>query len=360
MSHDVLVTLVSPVYNRISLIPETIESVLSQTYKNWELILVDDGSDIATLELLHSFEQKDARIKIFERDRSPKGAPMCRNIGLLRARGDFIIFLDSDDLIETFCLNQRVTFMLNNPALDFAIFPGLLFNKTMYDKSILVSVSKDPDMVPMLLTLTPPCVPGNIIWKRETLIKKNVKWDENIKGLQDIDYHLTANYNGLSFQYADSLPDYFWRIHDKGNTGSQLSKTEVLLSHQYFFEKHFDTLRHKHKYELYKNSLNRLAGQLLLLSFKSKDAGDAKSMITFLKKFGNPLSKLNMTVLMFLGRCYTLNPLLRSAARFMMRMLYPSVFPLFKNKTFAIAKWRSPKNNNDQYLKPGVLIVNNT
>jgi glycosyltransferase involved in cell wall biosynthesis len=69
-----LISLITPVYNRASLLAETIESILSQTYENWELILVDDGSDEATLTLLYSYEKKDDRIKVLQRNRLPKGA----------------------------------------------------------------------------------------------------------------------------------------------------------------------------------------------------------------------------------------------------------------------------------------------
>ena len=115
MFAEALISLITPVYNRTSLLAETIESIRFQTYKNWELILVDDGSDAITLNLLHSYEKKDGRIKILQRNRLPKGAQTCRNMGLSKASGDFIIFMDSDDLLEKFCFEQRVNVMIKSP-----------------------------------------------------------------------------------------------------------------------------------------------------------------------------------------------------------------------------------------------------
>ncbi|HEX5152065.1 MAG TPA: glycosyltransferase family 2 protein [Parafilimonas sp.] len=339
MATEPLISIITPVYNRASLIPATIDSIIAQTYKDWELILVDDGSDNNTLNVLRQYEKKDTRVKVFERNRLPKGAQTCRNTGFQKAIGNFIIFLDSDDLLEDFCLEQRAKFMSENPALDFAIFPGLIFNEKKYDKNILVSDYKGDGIIPMLLGLTPPCVPGNNIWKRSSLAEKNVIWDENLKAFQDVDFHLMAAYSKLSFAYSDDPPDYFWRKHDLGNTGNELSKTDKLISHQYFFQKHVKILQEKNLYNQYKNYINRLAGQLILLAFKSNNAGDAKTMISFFKGFGKPLSRIKTSALLFLGSMYKSGGLLKALSRINVYFLYPSVFPLFKNKNFAKIKW---------------------
>ena len=75
------VSVVIPVYNVINYLATTINSIICQTYTNWELLLVDDGSTDGSLEVSRAFCKEDERIHLFERDRPPKGAPTCRNIG---------------------------------------------------------------------------------------------------------------------------------------------------------------------------------------------------------------------------------------------------------------------------------------
>lgn len=95
-----LVSIIIPTYNRALLIGETLDTISKQTYVHWECIIVDDGSTDDTLSVLHSYQNKDARFKIFKRpDHTLKGANTCRNIGLKEALGDYVIFFDSDDLM---------------------------------------------------------------------------------------------------------------------------------------------------------------------------------------------------------------------------------------------------------------------
>jgi glycosyltransferase involved in cell wall biosynthesis len=331
---------ITPVYNRASLLPETIESIIAQTYTNWELLLIDDGSDEQTTSLLQHYQQQDKRIQFFKRNREPKSAQTCRNIGFIQAKGEYLVFLDSDDLLAPFCFRQRIEFMKSNPDIDFAVFPGLIFNKKKYDRNILISNYKKQDIISMLLLLMPPFIPGNIIWKKKSLADKKIMWDENIKAFQDVDFHLMAAYDNLLFAYSIDQPDYFWRKHNEGSISSNLIQSSKLASHRYFFKKHTELLKEKRLYNKYHKHINRLGGQLLLLSFKSDSAGDTGLMINFLKQFGKPFSAFNKDILVSAGRIYGWNNFFMTLVRVCLTILYPSIFPLFSNKTSAKIKWK--------------------
>ena len=92
-----LVSIITPMYNNESVIEETINSVLSQTYSNWELILVDDASSDQTINKAKTLINGDRRIKLFKHIKN-KGAAEARNFGTKMANGVYIAFLDSDDL----------------------------------------------------------------------------------------------------------------------------------------------------------------------------------------------------------------------------------------------------------------------
>mgnify|MGYP001218375573 CR=1 FL=1 len=93
-----LVTIITSTFNSEKYIEETIKSVINQTYTNWEWIIVDDCSDDSTKDLIAKYEEKDTRIKLVSLKTNSGGPAKPRNTALMIASGDFICFLDSDDV----------------------------------------------------------------------------------------------------------------------------------------------------------------------------------------------------------------------------------------------------------------------
>lgn len=110
MSND-LVSIIMPSYNTGKYIKKSIESVISQTYKNWELIIVDDCSTDNTENIISQFTDK--RIKFFKNEKN-SGAAVSRNKALREAKGKWIAFLDSDDLWLPQKLEKQINFMDKN------------------------------------------------------------------------------------------------------------------------------------------------------------------------------------------------------------------------------------------------------
>ncbi|MCX0414256.1 glycosyltransferase family 2 protein [Clostridium perfringens] len=106
-----LVSIIMPSYNTASYIGFTIESILNQTYQEWELIIVDDCSTDETENIVYSF--KDKRIRYYKNEKN-LGAAICRNRALREARGRWIAFLDSDDLWKSEKLEKQIAFMKKN------------------------------------------------------------------------------------------------------------------------------------------------------------------------------------------------------------------------------------------------------
>lgn len=108
-----LVSIITPSYNSKDFIGETIESVLNQTYKNWEMIIVDDCSTDSTQKYLKDFEEKDTRIKVIYLENNV-GAGVARNFAIEKANGRYIAFLDSDDLWNDKKLEKQLKFTEEN------------------------------------------------------------------------------------------------------------------------------------------------------------------------------------------------------------------------------------------------------
>lgn len=98
MEKNLLVSIITPCHNASAHIADAIESVLSQTYSNWEMIICDDCSTDNSVEIIESYAAKDSRIKLYKNGNSIKMPSKPRNIAIAAAEGDVIAFLDSDDM----------------------------------------------------------------------------------------------------------------------------------------------------------------------------------------------------------------------------------------------------------------------
>ena len=107
------VSIVMPNYNCEKFIEETINSVVNQTYSNWELLIVDDCSKDNSVEIVKRYCEKDERIKLFV-NQTNSGAAASRNLALREAKGKWIAFLDSDDLWAANKLEKQLAFMAEN------------------------------------------------------------------------------------------------------------------------------------------------------------------------------------------------------------------------------------------------------
>lgn len=108
---DMLISIITPVYNSEKYIGETIKSVLSQTYNNWEMLIADDCSKDNTAEVVK--EYLDSRIKYFKLEKN-SGAAVARNKALEIAKGKYIAFLDADDMWKPNKLDKQLKFMEDN------------------------------------------------------------------------------------------------------------------------------------------------------------------------------------------------------------------------------------------------------
>jgi teichuronic acid biosynthesis glycosyltransferase TuaG len=108
-----LISIITPNYNSENYIEETLQSIIAQSYKNWELLIVDDCSTDKSLDIIEKYALGDKRIKIF-RLKENSGAAIARNKAIEEANGSFIAFLDSDDLWMPEKLEKQRAFMIQN------------------------------------------------------------------------------------------------------------------------------------------------------------------------------------------------------------------------------------------------------
>lgn len=110
-----LVSIITPVYNAERFVSQTIDSVLAQTYSNWEMIIINDGSKDNSAQIIEEYQKKDSRIKFFTQKNA--GSAAARNNGIRRAEGQYIALLDADDLWDNNFLDSQLSLMNEKKAL---------------------------------------------------------------------------------------------------------------------------------------------------------------------------------------------------------------------------------------------------
>lgn len=235
-------TIIIPSYNRASVIENTLQSVMAQTYPHWECIIVDDGSTDTTLQILEEMEKKDARFKVYQRplDR-PKGANACRNIGIEKSTGEFLVFLDSDDTLSVDCLQNRIAYFSKHKNVQ-----GLVFSTGIQSKDdqkvtpFTKKLEEDLDSkayAKMLLSYEIPWQITNPIWKREVFDLYG-GFDEHLVRFQDVDLHTKLMLQGVTVKKIDII-DFYYQLEEgfeKYNDDAFITKAcDAIL---YYIEKY--------------------------------------------------------------------------------------------------------------------------
>ena len=213
-----LVSIITPSYNTAQYIEETIQSILAQTYTNWELIIVDDCSTDNTDEVVMTFT--DNRIKYLKNEHN-SGAAVSRNRALREAKGKWIAFLDSDDVWRPEKLEKQISFMEKN---------GYAFTYTDYEMT-------DEDSVPLGIYVTGPkkitktgmynyCWPGclTVMYDRDIVGEIQI---EDIKKNNDYAIWLKAVKKAPCYLLKENLARYRMR----SNSISRHPKIKLVKHH---------------------------------------------------------------------------------------------------------------------------------
>ena len=191
-----LVSIICPAYNCEQFLPETISSVLGQTYQDWELLICDDGSTDKTGVIADEFASRDSRIQVFHQKNS--GLPAVpRNLALQKAQGDYIAFLDGDDRWDKDKLRIQVEFIENHKEYE-AVHtsyellgdPVLVhFYKSIWNRPYKITTTFEKMLMTCVIHIS------SLLVRREVVHElKGFDEDPRLKGVEDYDFllHLSA------------------------------------------------------------------------------------------------------------------------------------------------------------------------
>lgn len=218
-----LCSVVMPAYNSEKYIAETIESVIKQTYKNWELIIVNDASKDATEEIVKIYQEKDRRIKLISLTEN-QGVANARNTAIQNAKGRYIAFLDADDYWVKEKLQKQIQ-ILNNSNADITYTAYLMIDEvgqTIKKRSVKELLNlKD-------LLKENSIIFSSVVCKKESIKNKRfkskwyhedyvflldlVKNEKVFKGINEILIRYRVHRNGRSFNKL-TIAKYRWKIY---------------------------------------------------------------------------------------------------------------------------------------------------
>lgn len=215
---------IMPVYNREKYLKETIDSVLNQTFKNFEFIIIDDGSTDKSVEIVKSYD--DPRIKLFLNEGN-RGTSYSRNRAIDLSCGDYIITIDSDDINLPERFAKQIAYMDTHPEVGIC---GSWVKTIGEVEGELWRCAVKPDIVHCrTLFEAVLCHPSTII-RREFLDKYSLRYDTELKRAQDWDIYCRGARHFQVANMPEVLVYYRWRNYPKN-----LSDEELMSQRYYYF-----------------------------------------------------------------------------------------------------------------------------
>lgn len=219
INQENLISIIIATYNRGSIISETLDSVINQSYSNWECIVVDDGSDDSTQDVVLSYMNNDSRIKFFNRPKTMlKGPNSSRNFGILKSSGKFIMSLDSDDWILNNHLEAKMDIFNSNPEIDAVLSKTIMVDNEKNEIQKEHRTYLTDNLLEDFITLKVSWYMHDLMW-RKSFLENKILYNEKLLKWLDRDFHIRRL---AEFPKIYLLDDFLslYRIHTNSNSSN--------------------------------------------------------------------------------------------------------------------------------------------
>jgi glycosyltransferase involved in cell wall biosynthesis len=304
-----MISVIIPTYNRAHLIGETLDSIIAQTYSDWECIIIDDHSTDNTDEVIDEYLKNDKRFSYFKKhNHLPKGPSASRNFGLTKARGDYINWFDSDDLMHPKKMEIDLNF-INSGDYDFTISQSKFFTddgslpkKEIWNQNLW---SEDP-INDFILKKIGWSV-NSSLWSTKAILDKDLKFNDEQMTADDFLYHLEA----ISKQFKPCvikeklvlIREHSNRLNNyKNKSPSKLNAFLKIINSKEVFD-----LNQRTENKLYELVLRQFSNLLKKKDIKTAGAYKKQIKEALPNSYSNEISRLYKYGILhkFTGRCYT-------------------------------------------------------
>ena len=245
-----LISIIVPVYNAEKTIKKCIDSILAQTYRNFELILINDGSRDSSLNILKEYENTDERIVVISQENS--GVSVARNKGIDSAKGDYIIFVDSDDYIRENALEVLKGEIEKNSKLDMVIsgFCMIKNNEEKFYSNLLEN--KNFNNLDFLLNeklFNFISTPWGKIYKAKIIKDNNIRFNEALSLGEDTIFVLEY----LKYiQEIKFIKENLFFINETQGSLSRRNRLDIFENIMIIYDKAKDVLKYRKEYDFNK------------------------------------------------------------------------------------------------------------
>lgn len=218
-----VLSVIMPCYNQAQYIEEAIESVINQTYRNWELIIIDDGSTDNSFEIAEKYASGDQRIKCLSQ---PNGGPSkARNNGVKKSVGKYLMFFDSDDKLAPQYFDKGIDYMSSHP--NCAVFYSRLKRFGKKNDELTIRFTSYQDHL-CSSSLFPTCI------MHRTDFERIGGFDEDMKGYEDWEMFIRLLYhNDNVYQYPEIMFFYRWNMDPDSINLQAIKKSGEIMEYIY-------------------------------------------------------------------------------------------------------------------------------
>lgn len=311
-----VISIIIPIYNSEKYIAECLQSILQQTYHNFELILVDDGSTDSSYSICKSYEKSDSRIHLVSKRNG--GVSSARNLGLEFAKGKYIAFIDSDDYIAPNYLEVLMSKACH--STDF-VFSGMCdvvrgqINKTITQKEYFWELNKEEDFIDFLYQpiQSSPCAK---LYSNSIIKENNICFDTSLNCAEDRDFNLKY-FDYIKQAVSTSYSGYYYRRDVEDSLTKKEDPHAFILNTKHwsikcnycnkrgFYSKRLSVVLANDLFHIANDEIIRLSG--LNISFK-KALSLCKSQLSyvnfpFLKKWNKDIIAPSWQKYLLINKC---------------------------------------------------------
>ncbi len=235
MENKPKLSIIIPLYNSKRYIKETIESILSQNFKDFEIIIIDDASNDESLKIIENISKKDKRIRVLK-NKTNKGKAGTVNVGFKYTKGRYITFSDADDIFYQERLKKQVEFLDAHPEIDMIygniikfwkdgkekIYSAVEFKNTEEALLRLKKESKKTEKIQEGYKIldSKKYIPGTSIMFKRKIIDSGIKMDENLRNSEDCDFNFQIIGKGYKIMKMPIIT-FKYRKHPNQKSGNQ-------------------------------------------------------------------------------------------------------------------------------------------
>ena len=234
MNNKPLVSVVIPCYRQANYLPETLDSVIRQSYTNWEVMIVNDGSPDHTEEVANKYRKLDARIRYIYQEN--KGLSAARNKGIQEANGEFILPLDADDLIQPTYIEKAMKAFCCHPELKVVYSQGMFFGalnrlcKTQRWRGYKSLLARNPFFC-------------SAFFRKDDCLAVGGYDEQMRKGFEDWEFFIRL-LTEEDEVYQIPSPLFYYRIKEQSMLTQATQRDTAPLIEAYIYEKHKALYRH--------------------------------------------------------------------------------------------------------------------